>query len=70
MEAAFCSLKMLMIKNDESQIAALLCFYLRGLMQRETVVRFARILPFIIYNILRKKIISDFRILTAMPSSG
>jgi hypothetical protein len=37
---------------------------------REALVRFARILPFVIYNIFRKKNLSSFRLLTAMPSSG
>jgi hypothetical protein len=38
-------------KNDKSQSTAFLCFYLLGLMQRETLVRFARVLPFDIYNV-------------------
>ena len=56
MEAAFCWLQMLMIKNDDkSQITAFLCFYLRGLMQREALVRFRRVLPLGIYKIFRNK---------------
>jgi hypothetical protein len=44
------------------------CFYLRGLMQREALVCFAHVLPFVIYNIFRK-ILPVFRPLTMMPSS-
>jgi pectate lyase len=41
--------------DDESQISALLCFYLRGLIQRKPLVRFASVLPFVICNIFEKK---------------
>ena len=57
------------MNDDESQISDFLCFYLRGLMQRKALVRFARVVPFVICNIFEKKILG-VRLSTEMPFSG
>ena len=52
---------------NKSQITVFLYLYLWGLTQREALVRFARVLQFVIYNIAKK---IHFRLSTVMPSSG
>jgi hypothetical protein len=55
MEADFCWPATLMVRNDnKNQITAFLCFHLLGLTRKKALVRFARVLPFVISNIYRK----------------